>query len=162
MGRNGFSLIELLIVMAIAGTLLAIGTLYFRDMSVKSGIERQTKELYADLMTIRAEALFQKKRRHVVVSATSFSVYSSSVDSVSPLSSKNLTYPVNVDPADLEIDFVGSGVAIFNEDRAVVDAAVCAQTTDKGSVDSIAATKTQIMIGKQNSSGCSYANITVQ
>lgn len=162
MGRNGFSLIELLIVMAIAGTLLAIGTLYFRDMSVKSGIDRQTKELYADLMTTRAEALFQKKRRRVVISATSFSVYSSRVDSVSPLSTRNLNHAVNVDPADLKIDFDGSGIATFNGDRTVVDAAICAQTTDKGVVDSIAATKMQFLLGKQNSSGCSYGNITAQ
>jgi len=165
MRRNGFSLIELMIVIAITVTLLAMGTLYFRGMTEKNGIDREMKEMYADMMTIRSEALFQKKIRSVTISATSFSVYSSNNVSVTPLSSKTLKYAVNLDPstpATLRIDFDGRGVATFDGDTTVQEAAVCAQTTGKSGIDTIAATRTIIQMGRQRSAGCSYGNTAVQ
>ena len=168
MRSNGFTLIELLVVIAIMGSLLAIAGLYFNGMTVKNGIEREMKEMYADMMTIRSEALFQKKIRSVKISSTSFLVYSSNNVSVTPLTSKTLKYAVNLyvdpasNPATLQIDYDTRGVATFAGDNTRLKAAVCAQMTGKSSLDTIAATQTIIQMGRQKSAGCSYDNTAVQ
>jgi prepilin-type N-terminal cleavage/methylation domain-containing protein len=168
MRENGFSLVELLVVIVISGTLLAISSLYFSAMTVKNGIEREMKEMYADLMTIRSEALFQKKTRSVTITATIFSVYSSNNVGVTPLSSKTLSYAVNLflypssSPATLQIDYDNRGVATFGGDNTILKAAVCAQMTGKSSIDTVAATQTIVQMGRQKSAGCSYDNTAVQ
>ena len=151
-GSSGFSLIELIVAVAIVGTLLGIASLGFREMSVKSGIERQMKEIYADLMAVRSEALFRKRARAVVVTTSSFAVYSSDVVGGTPLFSKNLPYGVSMSASPLEIEFDSQGLAS-------ISFAICAQTPGKAASDSIAATQTMIQMGRRKSGGCSYANV---
>ena len=162
MRRNGFTLIEVMVVVAIIGLLLSIASLKFSSMSLKGHIEKQTRDLYTDLMTIRSDALFQKKTRRVVISATGFSVYSSTVDTVGPISTKTFTYAVTTAPAALKIDVGSNGVATFNGNSTNLNAVVCTQQANEASVDSIAMTQTQVQIGQQNSSGCSFGNITIR
>ena len=78
MKRNGFSLIELVVVIAIMGTLIAIGALGYSSMTRKAGVEGQVKTMYADLMNARSQALYRKTCRYVTVTGTQFSVYTSS------------------------------------------------------------------------------------
>ena len=151
-GQDGFTLFELIVVIAIIATLVGIASLGFREMSVKSGIEKQTKEMYADLMTVRSEALFRKRARAVVVTTSSFSVYSSDVVGGTPLFSKNLPYGVSMSASPLEIEFDSQGLAS-------ISFAICAQTPGKAASDSIAATQTMIQMGRQKAGGCSYANV---
>ena len=84
MSERGFSLVELVVVMALMGILLSIGLLQFNSYSTKGKIESQLKMMKSDLAEVRVQALFQKRPRAVVISGTQFSVYSSVVTSGAP------------------------------------------------------------------------------
>lgn len=66
MNKKGFSLVELIVVMGIIGTILGIATLNFNNWMRKSQIERQTRELFTDLNTARTESIYRKMRHSLV------------------------------------------------------------------------------------------------
>ena len=72
MNRRGFSLIELIIVMAIIGTIMAIATVNFNSWQRKATIERQTRELHADLNTARTDSIFRKTRHSIVLNPNNY------------------------------------------------------------------------------------------
>jgi prepilin-type N-terminal cleavage/methylation domain-containing protein len=76
MKNCGFTLIEIIIVIAILGILLGIATMSGRDWLERYRVEGQTKELYVDLMNARVSAL-QKNRVFFVTlqTANQYSIY---------------------------------------------------------------------------------------
>lgn len=62
MNSRGFSLVELVIVIALIGIVLAISTLDFSTMMRKGQIDKQAREIHSDLVSLRIEAM-QKKQR---------------------------------------------------------------------------------------------------
>jgi type II secretion system protein H len=66
----GFSLIELVVAMAIVGVLFTIVTLNFTSMNRKAKIEQTARELAADLNLARSDSIFRGKRHSIVVNAT--------------------------------------------------------------------------------------------
>lgn len=98
MGVRGFSVIELIMVIAIFATLLTIATLDFNAWSKKAQIERQTRELFADLNQARTDSFFMKKRHKIVMQpkAYTFSRFSSLDESSTAggtiLATKSVTY----------------------------------------------------------------------
>jgi prepilin-type N-terminal cleavage/methylation domain-containing protein len=72
MNNKAFSLVELVVVIAIMGTLMAIVTLNFNDWQRKAQIERQTRELFADLNQARIDSLHSKKRHSIVMQPNSY------------------------------------------------------------------------------------------
>lgn len=72
MNNKGFSLIELLVIILIMGTLMSIVTLDFNSMQRKAQIERQTRELFADLNQARIDSQHRKLRHSIVMQPDSY------------------------------------------------------------------------------------------
>jgi prepilin-type N-terminal cleavage/methylation domain-containing protein len=168
MKQKGFSLIELVVIMAIMSILLTIGTLNFKSWNDKAAVESQVNSLYSDLSSVRQKALYEKNGGYSVrISAAGFSVYRPVVatgDTVTaPLIRTSVKVPITTDPGGLQIDFDQSGVATINGDQANLKAAVCIDPKGSGAVyDSLLLSRTRIQIGKLTTAGCSSDNINPQ
>lgn len=67
MAQRGFSLIELVVVISLISILLALATLNFHEWQVSRGVERQTREMQADLASLRMRALHTKQQHTVTI-----------------------------------------------------------------------------------------------
>jgi type II secretion system protein H len=66
---DGFTLVELIITMVIAGILMSIVTMNFASMNRKAGVEKTVNELVTDLNMVRSESVFRGKRHSIVINA---------------------------------------------------------------------------------------------
>jgi len=154
MNSRGFTLVELIVVMSIVAILSTIATLNWKRIVMKSAVESQVKTVHADMMSVRLEALYRKKSRSVVVSGTGFRIYSSTVTSVTPISSKIFKYrfispPGNV-TASNTITFDTSGLLNSTQNTLCVDAFNDTAVYSDANVDSIVLSQGRINLGKRN------------
>ncbi len=79
MKRAGFSLVELVVILAIMGILFTIATLNFNSWLRKSQVEAKTREIYDSLNEARLNSIYFKKPHAVVFQPNSiqFKQYSS-------------------------------------------------------------------------------------
>lgn len=155
LSQQGLSLIELLVVITLMGILFTLGTLGFSAMKANAQIDAQAKEIYADLMKVRSDALFTKSDRSVkLTSATRLSVYATPDGSGPAIQQKNYPSEHPILSNDSEVAaFDASGVAKFPK-------AYCVGPTGNGAgVDSVVISSTSIMLGKLSGGDCTSANI---
>jgi len=71
--------VELVVVLAIIGTLLGVSTLAFHDWMVKSRVEAQVRQMVADISSVRVRAMTRKQRCSLELAANRyvFRTYSS-------------------------------------------------------------------------------------
>ena len=74
MKKNGFTLVEVMIVIAIIAIIVSIATLNFKDMKGKADTEKQTLQLQADISNVRLNAM-QNKQRSVMLFDTKQYIY---------------------------------------------------------------------------------------
>jgi prepilin-type N-terminal cleavage/methylation domain-containing protein len=74
-GKNGFSLVELLVTIAILGILVAIGIPSMSEFVRKGRIENQTKRIYTDLMNVRMMAMNRNMTHFVRFNTTPYGVF---------------------------------------------------------------------------------------
>ncbi|RII30675.1 MAG: type II secretion system protein GspH [Geobacter sp.] len=83
--EDGFTLIELIMVMMIMGILMAIAIPGFHSWQLKAQIERHARELMADLNKARLDSIYSKRPHSLVINSSangySFKSYSSQNDS---------------------------------------------------------------------------------
>lgn len=158
MKDNGFSLLELLAVMAIIGILLAVAALNFSGMSRKYAIDNQTRSLYTDLMNVRVKSMYSKKSHFISLNTATFIVYSSGTRTlpVGEVLRRNFIYPVL---------WNGSGSLIEFDSRGLTDdsRSICVSRNEPASaVDSIVISKARINMGKRKTGrdcGADYIDI---
>ena len=153
---DGFTIVELVVVVGIFTILLSIATMEFNKYSTKSAIESQTKAMYADLMTLRSDALFRKQRRAVKITSTSFSIYPSELATGTPLQTRTLAYPVVLGDLPDPLVFNSRGMI----EGLVSGEGICIEPVGNlGAVDSILIETTRMHIGKRNGSDCDSEDI---
>jgi prepilin-type N-terminal cleavage/methylation domain-containing protein len=163
MNRRGFTLVEMLIVMAIIAILLAVSTIAFNRWVNRNKVETQFKTMYADLMTARSQALYNKNGtgKSVIITTSGFSMYATTDTTLPAVLTKILKVPVT--PATTQIDFDQNGVAKLNGDDTVTDAYVCVQTNTTSAIfNSLIISKTRIQMGTFSGGVCSSANVKPQ
>lgn len=176
MKRDGFSLIELLVVMVILGIVASLGTVSFTGWVRKHNLESQVKEMYTDLMNARLTAMHQNKAHFISLSNNQITASedtdgdgagdtpiciwnrssSDPVDASCPsdksLSYKNLKFPVT---------WNGTATLGFNvRGLSSTDKTICVFSTYSPSYDCIVISSTRIRMGKliSQSGGCNSAN----
>jgi prepilin-type N-terminal cleavage/methylation domain-containing protein len=91
MNRRGFTLIEVLIIIAIMGIIMAIAIPNYNDMHTKARIEKQTRELHSAIINGRITAMQNKQPRAMFLGPNQyiFKIYTSSNDAI-PTAWKNV------------------------------------------------------------------------
>jgi len=161
MCQRGFTLLELVVTMVIAGILLAIATLDFGTYVRKSGTETQVKELYADLQDARGKAAFTKRRHSVEFFAQQavFRRFSSEADLVgTTIATKKVTYALTTNwTAPNVIEFDTHGVTTDQSNPKVV----CIATPVDAAFDAIIISPVNTLMAKVINRGapCAITNV---
>ena len=68
-GRRGFTLVEILITLAIVGILVVLAVTNFDGINEKYKVEAETKQFYADIMDVRGRAMQRNRWFFVRISS---------------------------------------------------------------------------------------------
>ncbi|MHB8057966.1 MAG: pilus assembly FimT family protein [Desulfuromonadaceae bacterium] len=160
-GCSGFSLIELLITMAVMGIVLGIATLNFNAWQAKNRIEAQIHEIFVDLNETRTSAFTQKVRYGIIFQPDRYEIksFNSEAEANDPLNSgtrlavKRMRYGITKAGAsivDTPVVFDTSGVASDSF-------TIFVNENDVGpNVSCIAISTTRVNVGRINGTACVF------
>lgn len=81
MKSQGFTLLEVLVVIAIVGILASLSVVGFRDLITRYRIENQIQEMYSDMMKLRLNAMHRNRTCFFVLSQYAYKGYEDSYPS---------------------------------------------------------------------------------
>jgi prepilin-type N-terminal cleavage/methylation domain-containing protein len=161
---RGITFIELVVVIAIFGILLAIAGIQYHEWQTRYGIETQVRQLYMDLMGARVEAMQQNQVYIVRFNASAYIVYrdengnntyDSGIDTrIDRFSKIELKYPIKLDSDNNNtLDIVINRRGIFNQNLSL---RVTKQdgTLSGAEYDCLNITQIRINLGKYNGTTC--------
>jgi len=163
MTKRGFSLVELVVVLAIMGILLSIVALNFSSWTRKVQIEKQTREFVSDLNTAKRDSIFLKRRHGIVLNNTAtgyaFRQYSSENESRTSggtdIFTKTTSYQFSKEngtsAADriLQFDIRGFAATGFDLDTIRIN-----PTNSGAAFDCVVIATSRINIGKMEGASC--------
>ncbi len=165
MNRDGFTLMELIIVIGLMSILLALATINFGAWQRKSMVERYTKELYSDVQDARMRAAFTKRVQRIEFGAQQvvFRSFSSEGDVLgTKVSTKTLPLSFTRNTADVpapstNIDFDTRGIMVDSNVQVI-----CFTTTEDAAYDALIITPALTSMGKVTNRGsaCAQTNVT--
>lgn len=159
--EQGFSLVELIIVIGLMGILLALAVPPFQEWMAKSSVETQVRQVAADINEVRVRAFTMKRRHSITFKAYSavFRMYSSetysSPDKGIPVLGGTRVYRFGL--AKKNGSMYSGEVYEFDERGLLVDLGATLFFTGTGTSSAIPNCLTlhtiRVNIGKKNSSG---------
>lgn len=160
LGRTGFTLVELMVTIAIMGIIMGISALSFNSWKKKSNIEAQTRDLFTTFMEARNNSFMQKKRHDVELEQKNYVLksYSSESDAAGKIiRSKTLTYKLTKKGADItgtKISYDSTGLTTgFGSTNFTVNVDIEDTST---SLNCLVVYVTRINMGKWNGTACEF------
>lgn len=156
--RGGFTLVEIMITIAILGILVVIAVSDFRGLNEKYKVEAETKQLYADLMDARGRAMQRNRMFFVQINGNDYQTYEDTFPA--PDGSLTLTNDdTQVTNVKVSHAIVTGDIAVplsFNFNRngiASVTGFIRFSSTTKPDYDCIWIRATRIKMGQTNATG---------
>ena len=162
--ESGFTIVELIVVVATLSVLLAIATLSTNSWFEKKAVEDQTMTLYGELMAVRQTAMNMKRPKTMVIKGGSYQIYSTNVVAGTPVVNNSLKYPVMsvnglVPSGGYKVEFDERGfVTDVNCRSFCVEPGGDLLTLNSGTIDSIVVSNLRIKIGKRTAQGAACKN----
>jgi prepilin-type N-terminal cleavage/methylation domain-containing protein len=163
MKQKGFSLVELLVVFAIIGILAGIAIPSYSSWAKKYRAERDIKELLADLLKVRVQAMTKNLAHFVLLEADGYSVYEDS--DPTPFGDGNLTEKDGIvlpkKTVETSLTWNGGNTVEFSaKGLATTSKTICTVSEANPTYDCISLSQTRIRLGKlrDRNGGCKADN----
>jgi len=173
---NGFSLIELLVVVIIVGILAGLGMASFEGLVTKYNVDNQMRRMHADLSNVKIMAMSKGRTHFLTLSASGYTAYddtnenetlNTGTDPVVLRSNQALNLSTVTTQQFSSITWAGGAGIDFNPRGLCTTAApaqtVCVFSSVTPRYDCIKVSPTRIVLGKLAAQGvCSAANCQTQ
>jgi len=152
--NKGFTLVELLIIIGIIIALLSIAGYAYNAYMVRYNIEKEIKELYADLMTARMRALQENQQYLIQLTATSYTTYIDE-DEDGAVDDPGDTLVDDLSKSNLPYEITGANIITFDQRGLanVLNSIRISQDND-AEYDCINVSRTRVKLGKWDGSDC--------
>ena len=156
--RGGFTLVEILITIAILGILVVLAVGNFGGMNEKYKVEAETKQLYADLMDARGRAMQRNRMFFVQINGNDYQTYEDTFPVPDGDRALQNTDTLAVNTRVSHVIATGDIVVplSFNFNRngiASVSGFIRLSSTARPDYDCITITATRIKMGQYNATG---------
>jgi len=164
----GLTIIELMIVVIIAGIFATLSVAGYRNLVNKYEINNQIRELYSDLMHLRMMAMQKNRMTFMQLSDNSYIGYedtSPQPDGDETLNTSSDSIAIPSKSVKNTFAFTGGGFISFNSRGfSNTTCTICIPSSVNPSYDCIKVSSTRVKMGKlQNQSlGCTSANCETQ
>ena len=152
-GRSGFTLLEIMIVIAIVGIVVMLAVGNFRGLMEKYRVEDETKQMFADLMDAHGRAMQRNRVFHVQITADGYKIIEDT--DPAPDGDSNLTgSDAQVASVNVKHTIIPTGgLSYFRFNRngiASATGSIRLSSTTKSDYDCITVNATRIKMGQYN------------